>query len=244
MNENAIENYLANIEANLDSELRNVKFKDIEEGFGLVIPTRYKPESLSVDKFSLSVTYSFSSGVRANSFRAGGKVVKYGADNMTYRRLYVILCTCFNGGDLFIDTYFHKLFQRRMGRQAKAITSKLKRSFKEYSDSFDEVIESAKWTKQGTLDRRTRGYRLFAALQEWKPVDVKGDLRVLSLAVKEDIKKCLATGLIDLNYHTQAASTVALRTRLGLTPVETFYASGDLIDHITLYFKVALDDGE
>ena len=240
----AEERFLDNEEEKFNKDEKYAKLRDIEKGdFELVIPTRYKPEAIDLSKFNLSVSYTFSSGVRLNNFvTSDGTMLKYGSSNMTYRRLYIILCECFNGGTRFIDTYFDCCFGPHMGRQAKEIGNKVKKSFEDYNNKFDEAMDAMKWRKDGEMDRRSRGYRIYEKLKTWKPVDVKSDLRAFSLEVKADIKRCLASGLIPLSFHNHSKYTVALRERLGFTPVTAFYASGQLIDHVTLYFKVALDD--
>ena len=183
-----VERRLNDGEANLEERTKNCKLKLIEEGFNLVIPTRYKPESIDLSKFNLSVSYSFSSGVRRNIFKSEtGKSRKYGADAMTYRRLYIILCECFNGGELFVDTYFDTLFESHMGKKARKLSNLIKRSFDEYHNLYDEALAAAKWRKDGLMKKSSRGYRLWEALQSWRPIALSPALRAFSLEVKEDI---------------------------------------------------------
>lgn len=232
-------------ESEFEDRTRYYTLKEIEEGYGLAIPTRYNPDNASLDKFGLDISYTFSSGTRPNEFiTADGTAIKYGADDMTYRRLYIILCECFNGGVLFVDTYFSTLFKQHMGHKAKKITRKVKKSFEEYSALYDAALAAAKWRKDGEMKKSSRGYRLYEALKSWKPVNVKSELRDFSLEVKDDLKQCLATGILPLSFHVSSTATIALRERLGFTPITAFYAFGSLIDHITIYFKVALDDGK
>lgn len=241
--DSGVEQYLDAEEEKFSRSEKFAKLKEIEEGYELVIPTRYKPEALSLDKFNVSVSYTFSSGVRFNNFiLENGQTVRFGADDMTYRRLYIILCESFNSGVKFVDTYFDTCFGPHMGRRAKEIANKVKKSYKDHAMNIEAAIAQAKWRKDGEMDQRSKGYRLWFALQTWKPIDVKPDLREFSLAVKDDIKRCLAIGLVPMTFAGHSKYSKVLRERLGFVPLTAFYASGQLVDHITLYFKVALDD--
>lgn len=243
-NESA-DKYIDSEEEKFSAREKHCKLKEIEEDYELVIPTRYNPDSLSLDKFNLSVSYTFSSGVRLNNFMLStGETIRFGADNMTYRRLYIILCECFNSGVRFIDTYFDTCFGPHMGRRAREISNKVKRSYKEHDAAVEAAIAMAKWRKDGEMKKSSKGYKLWASLQSWKPIDVKADLREFSLAVKADIKRCLAIGLVPMSFKGHSQYSINLRERLGYVPVTAFYASGQLIDHVTLYFKVALDDDQ
>ena len=64
------------------------------------IKTQRHVESIGQQDFE--VFYSFSGAIRGNR--------RYGNANWSARFLYEFLCTAFNSGERFIDTYFNQLF--------------------------------------------------------------------------------------------------------------------------------------
>ena len=184
-----------------------------------------------------SLTYSFSRGVRRNWFKADKTFKRYGSDNMTYRRLYEILSKHFNGGTPFLNDYFERQIHFRLGGEFRDMAASLNSSLEKH---LAEIRDSYLYKKSGGIDKRSRGYKLFTALSNWTAIECKDKAKNFSDLVKEDVKQCLMTGQISFDFSLDHA-TVMEREEVGLPGYPEFYASGQLIDHITIYFKVALD---
>lgn len=187
------------------------------------------------DDFEWQITYSFPRTLH-NYISPLGKV--YGGRNVTYRRLYLILCERLNGGDFFVDEYFDSVYPRTVKDEVDAKLDELKYDLQEY---FNGVFAGVKFTKKGALDKRFKvnkminanlsGYKAFAS--SWE--DSIGD--ELASLIADDIKRSLENGQIPLK-HINTEATVDRRVWAGYTPEQVFYAMGDLIDNIQLYVKL------
>ena len=195
------------------------------------------PSITSVSDVNWNITYNFPATLHDN-VSSIGKV--YGGDNVTYRRLYLILCERFNGGDFFVDTYFRDVYPHTVKEEVDVALQTVKDELHMYK--YDVVLEGAKLNRRGELDRRYKkanaGYA--KKLQEYQQFkesweDEKGE--AIAELIADDIKRSLENGVIPLN-NIHAESTKRKRIKAGYDPDTVFYAMGDLIDHIQLYVKI------
>ena len=194
------------------------------------------PEFTDAD-FDWQITYSFPSDLH-NNVTELGKI--YGGETVTYRRLYLILCEAFNGGEFFVDEYFNSVYPKSWVKERVDVElNNLKDELTYYAT---DLLEGAVATKSGVLDKRykvaNRGMK--SRIREWRTFarqweEEKGE--ELAELVAEDIKRALEIGEIPLN-HKLSAGTKKRRIKAGLSPEPLFYATGDLIDHIQLFVKI------
>ena len=214
----------------------DAKLLSVEEDFDLVLPTRYNAVSEDMnwsDNIKIDVSYRFTNAIRRNQFKLG----KYGSGRMTCRMLYAILVKYFNRGEYFIETYFERLFQDRFKKDINALVNKIKRKYKEIQA---EAMFEMLYTRSGNQDRRSRGYKKLSEFEEWKDEELESHMKTMSRAIRKDIQNCLATGKIPLWMGFPAQATMERRMKLGLDSIHAFYASGDLINHLVVYYKVEM----
>lgn len=195
------------------------------------------PSITSVSDVRWNITYNFPATLHNNK-APNGKT--YGGETVTYRRLYLILCERFNGGEFFVDTYFRDVYPNTVKEEVDIALQSVKDELQMYK--YDVVLEGAKLNRKGELDRRfrkqNRGY--IKKLEEYRRFkesweDEKGE--AIADLIADDIKRSLENGVIPLsNIHTEA--TRRKRMKAGYDPDLVFYAMGDLIDHIQLYVKI------
>ncbi len=188
------------------------------------------------EDFNWQITYKFPSTLH-NNVSPLGKV--YGGAHVTYRRLYLILCERFNGGEFFVDEYFNSVYPDSLAKEAVDVElNNLKDELLFYAE---DLSEGAKITRKGKLDRRYKANDLIAErLKEWEEFATKWEENKgaeLARIIKDDIIKSLANGEIPLN-HSVAGSTMKKRVWAGYDPEPLFYAMGDLINHIQLFVKI------
>lgn len=195
------------------------------------------PQITDVEGIQWSITYNFPNTLHNN---VSPLKKLYGASTVTYRRLYLILCERFNDKEYFVDTYFKDVYPHTVKEEVDVKLQTVKDELRMYL--YDVVLDGAKLTKSGKLDKRYSKYNAsyYEALEEYKAFkerweDENGE-EVADL-IAEDIKSCLATGQIPLNC-THTTSTAKRRIWAGYDPDTVFYAMGDLIDHIQLYVKI------
>ena len=148
---------------------------------------------LDSNSYEWKLTYQFSSSFR-DPFRQGKG--QYGNPNLTFRRLYIILCYHFNDS-YFIDDYFEKVYPSTMKDIVEARLEGTKKAFLELVEEADSLAQ----------------------------------------LVKEDIEECLSSGRVPLNF-TLSATTLAIREKLGIESFEPFYATGQLIDDLKIFFNL------
>lgn len=214
-------------------------YKRIAEGSEVGEWVKKSPEDMPVFTdmdFDWQITYKFPS-TRHNNISPLGKV--YGGANVSYRRLYLILCEHFNDGDFFVDEYFNSIYPGSWVKDTVDVAlNNLKDEFVYYAE---DITEGAKLTKTGRLSRTQKGYRKYArALKDWSSLareweDKKGD--ELADLIRNDIIRALANGEIPLNRSLSSA-TREKRAKVGYDEEPLFYAMGDLIEHIQLYVKI------
>ena len=191
------------------------------------------------DDFDWQITYSFPSTLRNPVTETGGV---YGGEHVTFRRLYLILCERFNGGNYFIDDYFDTVYPHTVKPEVDAKLDLIKGELLAYAN---EEFEGAVITKKGAFDRRykvNRGmkarlkrYEAFA--QAWE--DSYGE--ELAYMIKNDIINCMESGQLQLEApiaHANTVGTMQERKRAGLEPGPVFYATSQLIESIQLFVKI------
>lgn len=214
-------------------------YKRIAEGSEVGEWVKKSPEdmpNITDMDFDWQITYKFPS-TRHNNISPLGKV--YGGANVSYRRLYLILCERFNDGDFFVDEYFNSIYPGSWVKDTVDVAlNNLKDEFVYYAE---DLTEGAKLTKTGRLSRTQKGYRKYAkAMKDWSSLareweDEKGD--ELADLIRNDIIRALANGEIPLNRSLSSA-TREKRAKVGYDEEPLFYAMGDLIEHIQLFVKI------
>ena len=190
------------------------------------------------DDFDWQITYSFPNTVRDNRTPTGSR---YGGNNVTYRRLYLILCERFNNGDYFIDDYFDTVYPHTVKPEVDRSLDRIK---KELLEVADETLEGAIATRKGNLDLRykenrgmkskIKAYESFA--QAWE--DNEGEY--LAKIIKDDIISCVESGQLQAYCvnHINDIDTTRERIEKGLQPYPVFSATRRLIEHIQLYVRI------
>ena len=164
------------------------------------------------DAADFEVFYSFSGAIRGDR--------GYGNSNWSARFLYEYLCSSFNGGEHFIDTYLNRLFPYR------SVYFTLQGLV---SDVQTEI--ETKWNKGNLKGGQWASfYRLQAAQMD----HLKRTLEKFSREIRQDIIQCLSTGLIPLNFSL-ARSTAQKRMSLGLQNDTPFYATSWLINQLEVH---------
>jgi hypothetical protein len=186
--------------------------------------------------FDWQITYSFPSDLHNNETESG-KI--YGGKTVTYRRLYLILCEAFNGGEFFVDEYFNSVYPNSWVKER--VDVELNNLQDELTYYASDLLEGAVATTKGELDRRYKANRgKKARIKEWQAFarqweEEKGE--ELADYIANDIKRALEVGEIPLNRKL-SERTKKLRRSAGLNDETVFYATGDLIDHIQLFVKI------
>lgn len=186
--------------------------------------------------FDWQITYKFPSTRHQNTSPLG-KV--YGGENVTYRRLYLILCERFNNGAFFVDEYFNSVYPFSWAKEAVDVElNNLKDELVFYAE---DLTEGAKITKSGKIDKRYKvNEGMEDKLKEWEAFARKWEEKKgteLARIIKDDIIKSLENGEIPLN-HSLAEATRRKRIQVGYSSEPLFYAMGDLIEHIQLFVKI------
>lgn len=166
----------------------------------------------TIDQQDFEVFYSFSGAIRGDR--------RYGNSNWSARFLYEFLCTGFNGGERFVDTYLNTLF----------VTRPVYATLKELVEHVQSAIE-AKWN-EGNLKGGQWG--AFYRFQEAQMTHLQNGLERFSREIRNDIILCLSIGLIPLRFSL-AKSTVDKRLSLGLQGDTPFYATSWLINQLEVH---------
>ena len=200
---------------------------------------RKRPEGMPdiSDDFDWQITYSFPNTIR-NVRTPNGS---YGAKHVTYRRLYLILCERFNGGNYFIDDYFDTVYPNTVKPEVDATLAKIKAELLALAN---EEFAGAVLTKSGNFDKRynvnkgmkakLKRYEQFA--KEWE--NSYGE--ELASLIKNDIISCMESGQLQLECiaHLNSDVTMKKRKSAGLSTEPVFVATSRLINHIQLYVNI------
>ena len=185
-----------------------------------------------VQDFEWSYSYSFPSKRRKTRFGKG----RYGGKYMTFRKLYDIL-TSMNDGEGFIDTYFREVFPNTVKPDIEVELAEVKAFL--VSMANDILLSNIRTTKRGNLDRRTNArkvlnnYDYFGYKEDYERR--RGDY--IAGLIKKDIIDSLSSGKIRLN-HINKKETFDRRASLGLDSEHVFYASGQLVESIKIFFDI------
>ena len=226
-------------------------FVGLAEDAGL---TYFLPESLGGELRDLStrnvvdpdalpdgtkITYNFSNAIRHTTFaKIRGGMGEYGAKGLSFRMLYEFLCTTFNGGEYFIDTYFEKIFATRpVYKRLSQLNDSIARSIRK---EMRELEPELRRRKSGDLDMRYATSKRYADLQVWKSSERMARTTAMAESIQNDIIGCLETGRIPLRSQTVSAETAKTRARfLAMNPRNFFFASGQLIKHLRIYVELS-----
>lgn len=186
----------------------------------------------------LSLDYSFPSEIRDNKAPRG----TYGGKNVTFKKLYRILCDRFNGGKPFIDDYFDTVYPNTVKDEVDlALDTYKEEVYSMYESMFSDTV----YTKSGMPDRRykvNRGFEVrYAQYEQFKESYAERYGRDIALTIKRDIKECMRSGQLVLERvinHRNKPATLARRKRAGLPKTPEFYATHQLIDSLQIYVKI------
>jgi hypothetical protein len=191
------------------------------------------------DDGEYQISYSFSRAVRRTSFTLKGSIsgkAQYGEQGMSFRVLYEFLCRYFNSGDYFIDTYFATIFDTRSVYER----------FMSLNDSIADAIaeeelsmrQGVRFKKDGTPDMRYNTGKRYSNYKVWQDPVRKNEASRVAEDIKRDIIVCLSTGRIPLRKQHVSPETAKVRARFtALDPNMFFFASGQLIEHLSLFVE-------
>ena len=198
------------------------------------IDLRFDPKRLIKDE-DFQVSYSFSRDIRST---ARG----YGASGITFRQLYDFLCTFYNSGERFIDTYFTTKFPYcAVGRRFKEFGSEARGKLNAEHERRYKAALQRKQTKRSAPDMRTREGMRLKDFDVWKEAYVQTELRRFRMEIRDDIIASLSTGQIPLNLRRLANKTIDARKRAHITSRHVFFATGQLIENIQLDIRMPED---
>ena len=196
--------------------------------------------------YSVSLFYHFPEDVRDNEVTyttsKGKRPGTYGADNMSFRRLYEILCRKFNNENYFIDEYFNEIdWSLQDNETVKEQVSQVLDGVQDYLAEYEE--DAARWLPRnvsGKLDMRYKASREFmASLKGRESAAISTGLRDVSERVKADIVQKLMLGQIPLSNPALTEATKKRKASAGFSfPDSKFYATGQLINSINIDFYV------
>jgi hypothetical protein len=181
------------------------------------------------------ITYSFSTRKRIST---KGVVYNYGAPDVPFRQLYDFLCTAYNGGERFVDTYFQRVFPRSpAGRQFKNFETMIRDAMNaEYFDRYMAAM-ARRTTKAGALHKATEK-KLIRDFSVWKNNLVAKTLKEFNHDIRKEIIEKLKHGEIPLKMEALDETTIKARKDAGITSRTVFYATGQLIHDIQIDIRV------
>lgn len=190
------------------------------------------------DDFEWQITYSFPNTVRNNKTPTGSV---YGGGNVTFRRLYLILCERFNGGNYFIDDYFDTVYPHTVKKEVDASLDTIKSDLLSVADDY---LEGAVATKSGNFDRRYKANRgMKAKLRQYETFAKaweESEGVYLAKIIKDDIINCMLTGQLQAECiaHLNSYSTKKTRADKGLSREPVFLATAQLIESLQLNVRI------
>ena len=200
------------------------------------------PASFNLGDFQ--ITYNFSSAIRKNKFPLRGakrsilgKKGQYGASGLSFRLLYDFLCREYNGGEYFIDTYFEHVFSTRtIYKKFLRLNKTIKAAI---AAEREVLLEKVPLKMDGTPNMWYNVSRRFVNFHVWQDPIVKAETGAVAEELRMDIVRCLSTGKIPLRKQAVSPSTEKTRMRFaGLDARQYFYASGQLIEHLSVYVEL------
>ena len=243
----------SSIASYVDEELTDFQpFVENAGGDTIHLPSQHGTKKFRIRSgsrtYAVSLFYHFPETTRENSVvykwaKSGvTREGKYGADNMTFRRLYEILCQRFNGGNYFIDDYFNASdWFLDDNYTVKQQISDVLDNVQGRMDDYDETV--GRWLPRnasGAPDMRYKVSRNYTeGLKNLESQAIKEGLKDLSQRIKEDVVQRLMLGEIPLINPYLSESTVYQKQAAGFQfPESRFYATGQLINSICIDFYV------
>lgn len=206
----------------------------------LVLPRRYDVKDLKfprlLEDFEWQVTYKFPSARRKNFFGVirNGKQIKYGSDNMTFRRLYLILCK-FNNGISFIDDYIKNVLpSSAVGEELQSYLMDVKANAE--AEWLNLYEQAPKRKRDGGVYKRW--LPKFEYLRSVTDDNVKSYGSVIATRIKEDLVASLRDGRVPLSTTLVSDATKERRKLAGLNPEPRFYASSQFINSVKIYCRL------
>lgn len=221
----------------------------VENTFGdkIHLPMQRASKKYSIsttgNKYTVALAYHFPESERdpyvLYATRTGLRRGLYGAKNMSFRRLYEILCKRFNNGIYFIDVYFNDsdwflgdngIIKGMLSEVLEDVQEKLR----EYRNT---AGLSVPFNKDGSSPdmryRISREYMVGRSALESSQIQL--GLHAVSEKIKQDIVQKLMLGQIPLANPVLAKKTINRKTAAGFPyPGAKFYATGQLIEHISV----------
>lgn len=203
-----------------------------------------RPDSFHVGDFQ--ITYSFSSAIRKNKFPLRwakrtllGKKGQYGASGFSFRLLYDFLCREYNGGEYFIDTYFARVFSSRaIFKKFIRLNGRIQESI---ASEREALLEKVPLKMDGTPNMWYKVSKFFMNFKAWQDPIIKSECKDIAREIRLDIIRSLSTGKIPLRKQAVSPSTEKTREHFaGLDARQYFYASGQLIEHLSVYVELGV----
>lgn len=200
--------------------------------------------------FEWQITYAFPATLRNPKTATGAT---YGGKHVTFRRLYLILCEHFNGGEYFIDTYFDSVYPYTVKSIVDEKLSVVKQELVELADStieelneinVEEGLGEVEINKDGSLSMsaKRRNKRAYKALDEYETFAQaweENEGEEVARLIKEDIISCVTSGQLPCQFASAPAdNTMKRRLEAGLSPTPLFSATEQLIRSLQLYVKI------
>lgn len=218
---------------NFYGEEEKVLFRKGEDGKWLDKNTK---DLLDFSKdFDWQITYEFPFVLHYNTTFLGKK---YGGKNVTYRRLYLILCERFNDGEYFIDEYFNSVYPYTVKERVDLLLE----NYKEYVlRDIDFNFSYLRRTRSGAIiKRQANSKKLKAKVASFEDSKnfMQNDVELeISHIIKKDIIDSLMKGTLPLK-HINSEYTKRRRKEVGIESNSVFYATGNLIKSLQLYVKI------
>lgn len=201
------------------------------------------------DDFEWKITYSFPMTTR-NPVTANGSV--YGGRNVTFRRLYLILCEHFNNHQYFIDEYFDTVYPYTIKSVVDHKLAIIKQDLIGLADyMFEEVnalnaeegLDEVKINKDGTLSlsasrRNRRAYKTLDEYEKFAQAWENNEGVDLARFIKEDIVNCITSGQLPCQIFSPEESTQRKRKEAGLEIEPLFSATEQLINSLQLFVNI------
>lgn len=188
--------------------------------------------------FDWQITYKFPNTVRNNKTHLGAT---YGGANVTFRRLYLILCERFNGGNYFIDDYFDTVYPHTVKKEIDLELNNIKKDLLPVAEDY---LDGAVAKKNGNFDKRYKSNRgMKSKLKEYESFaraweDNEGVY--LAKIIKDDIINCMISGQLQMECisHLDSSETKRRRAKAGLSKEPVFLATAQLIESLQLFVRI------
>ncbi len=180
---------------------------------------------------------------------------EYGAEGLSFRLLYEILCNSYNQGEYFVDTYLTERFpQSAVYREflsvkngiVQEMAKDLYKNQMQYqnspnarlrSETTGRFISASGATPQDVEQNYRRVFGGWGDFSVWQNQYYRQRLDSVAAQIREDIISDLSTGAIPLN-HSNTSATKQKRIEAGLPPDPEFFASGQLINNLEIYIDL------